>query len=200
MLPTEMLMIKTACRTKGIYELFRGTAWMLALSFLLGGFMLFLKGKLPFFEIYKDSAAMLAGLGALGYAMIRKGICICKERSKSYCCQVSLRTDQGAACIEALIDTGNGLREPVSNRPVAILDEEVWVNMKMWMRPEKYKLIPYHSLGKANGLLEAYEVDSICVRGNGEEKQYEKVIIALYKGKVSGKGRYHMILPPELSI
>ena len=66
------------------------------------------------------------------------------------------------------------------------------------MRPEKFKVIPYHSIGKDNGILEGYEIDTIKVKGNECEKQYDKVIVAVFKGKVSKGGSYQMILPPEL--
>ena len=80
------------------------------------------------------------------------------------------------------------------------MDEEVWNSLKRWMRPEKYKMIPYHSIGKERGLLEGYEIDEIVVKGHTGRKQFEKVIVAVYKGKVSGKGSYQMILPFQLSI
>ena len=61
-------------------------------------------------------------------------------------------------------------------------------------------MIPYHSIGKERGLLEGYEIDEIVVKGHTGRKQFEKVIVAVYKGKVSGKGSYQMILPFQLSI
>ena len=70
----------------------------------------------------------------------------------------------------------------------------------MWMKPEKFKMIPYHSIGKENGMLEGYEVGAMEVKGDTGEKQFDKVIIAIFKGKISQKGGYEMILPPELSI
>ena len=111
-----------------------------------------------------------------------------------------LCTDEGTMEIKALIDTGNGLVDPVSKKPVAILDEEVWSYMQKWKRPEKYKAIPYHSIGKDRGLLEGYMVDFMEVIGKTEKKQYKDVIIAVFEGKVSGRGEYQMILPPGLSV
>ena len=49
-------------------------------------------------------------------------------------------------------------------------------------------------------MLEGYEIDTMEVNGSMGRKQFEKVIIAVFKGKVSRKGSYQMILPPELSI
>ena len=108
--------------------------------------------------------------------------------------------DEGYVEVSALIDTGNGLVEPFSKKPVAILDADKWEGMKKWMKPEKYKVIPYHSIGKDKGIMEGYEIDTMRVKGNDGEKQYDKVVVTVFKGKVSGDGSYQMILPPELSI
>lgn len=80
-----------------------------------------------------------------------------------------LSGDQGKMEVLALVDTGNGLIEPISQKPVAVLDEEVWKRMRMWMKPERFKMIPYHSIGKERGLLEGYEVDALTVQGMGKK-------------------------------
>ena len=102
--------------------------------------------------------------------------------------------------VMALIDTGNGLTEPISKKPVAILEENEWKKLKIWMKPEKYKIIPYHSIGKERGMLEGYEIDALEIKSDAGDKRFDKVIIAIFKGKISQKGSYQMILPPELSI
>lgn len=142
--------------------------------------------------------AALAGLGFAGFALGEKILDACKKRRRNHFCKVKMPGDKGTVEVSALIDTGNGLREPVSHKPVAILEEEAWENLRRWMRPEKFKVIPYHSIGKDNGILEGYEIDTIKVKGNESEKQYDKVIVAVFKGKVSKGGSYQMILPPEL--
>ena len=68
------------------------------------------------------------------------------------------------------------------------------------MKPEKYKIIPYHSIGKDSGVLEGYEIDTMEISTSMGKRQFDKVVIAVFKGKVSRKGSYQMILPPELSI
>ena len=65
---------------------------------------------------------------------------------------------------------------------------------------ERYKLIPYHSIGRKNGMLEGYEVDQVEIWGIEEKKQLEHVIIAVCREELSGTGSYQMILPPELAL
>lgn len=199
MIPVGGLMIKTACRTKGIKELLRAMGYLFTFSFIMGGFIIFLKGKVRTF-VKGDMAVILAGLGFAGYVLCRILAEKWRRKKSSRFCRVVLQGDAGNVEVSALIDTGNGLVEPFSKRPVAILDADKWEGLKKWMKPEKYKIIPYHSIGKDKGVMEAYEVDTMKVKGDDGEKQYDKVIITVFKGKVSGDGSYQMILPPELSI
>lgn len=200
MIPVGMLMIKIACRTKGFKELLRALGYLYILSFLMGGFIIFLKGKSRWLTEHGDGAAVIAGIGFAGFVIGRKLISLYRKRQENHFCQVSIPGDEGTLTIVALIDTGNGLVEPVSQKPVAILDADEWKNLRRWMKPEKYKVIPYHSIGKDSGMLEGYEIDTMEINGSMGKKQFEKVIIAVFKGKVSRKGSYQMILPPELSI
>lgn len=200
MLPVGLIMVKLTYREKRLVENVRILGYLYAFSFLLGGFMLFLKGKLLLTGIYQDSVLLLAGLGFLGYGLCHQGIRNFLKRRKDCFCQVKLEGDKEKLVVDALIDTGNGLVEPVSHKPVAILDEAVWEHMRNLMKPEKYRLIPYHSIGKEQGMLEGYMIDFMEVCSRTKEKRYEDVIIAIAKGKVSAKGSYQMLLPPELSV
>lgn len=200
MVPVGMLMIKIAYRMKGIRELLRALGYLYLLSFLMGGFIIFLKGKIRLLSVHGDSAAAVAGIGFVFFVMIRKLIQGYRKRRGEHFCKVSIPGDEGVVTIEALIDTGNGLVEPVSHRPVAILDADKWDGLRRWMKPEKYKIIPYHSIGKDSGVLEGYEIDTMEISTSMGKRQFDKVVIAVFKGKVSRKGSYQMILPPELSI
>lgn len=199
MLPLGMLMVRIVCRTKGMRELLYGTGYLFTFSFLIGGFMVFLKSRLSFFG-YSGSLLFMTVAGLAGYKLCSIGLKVYARSRKNRFCQVELMGDTGPVRIIALVDTGNGLTEPISKRPVAILEEESWEKLQHWMKPEKFKLIPYHSIGRDNGMLEGYEIGAMEVRTETGRKQYEKVIIAVFRGKISSKGGYQMILPPELSI
>lgn len=162
--------------------------------------MIFLKSEISLFHRQSDSIAAVAGMGFAGFVICRKLICVWEKKKQTHFCRVWIPGDTGRVEVMALIDTGNGLIEPVSRKPVAILEEEEWKKLRIWMKPEKFKIIPYHSIGKANGMMEGYEVDTVEVKGQNGEKRFDKVIIAVFKGKISKKGGYQMILPPELSI
>lgn len=94
----------------------------------------------------------------------------------------------------ALFDTGNALIDPYTGKPVSIVEENE--DIRGWMRdkPQKYRLIPFRSLGKENGLLEGTEVDELIICGKDGQKTERGAVIALYKGKLSGDGSFQMIL------
>lgn len=200
MVPVGMLMVKVTCRTRGLKELLQGVGYLYLISFCMGGIIVFLKGKSRLLSRYGDLAAVIAGMGFAGFVLCRKVIVTWQKKRKNHFCTVNIPGDEGTLIIAALVDTGNGLTDPVSGKPVAILNAEEWKNLKRWMKPEKYKLIPYHSIGRDRGMLEGYEIDVVEVDGAMGKKQFEKVIIAVFQGRVSQKGGYQMILPPELSI
>lgn len=197
MLPITAGMIKLGCGTKGLKELLYGTGYLFAYSFLLGGFMLFLIRRISFFKAHGNSMLMLLLLGYTGYRLCLWGIEKSGKRKQNHFCMVELEGDENKIRVPGLFDTGNGLIEPVSGKPVAILEEEVWQKMKHAKRPEKYKIIPFHSIGKENGILEGYEVENIRIEYETGARELSSVLIAVFKGKLSVKGEYQIILPPQ---
>lgn len=96
--------------------------------------------------------------------------------------------------LKALLDTGNGLREPISGRPVSIIERDVYDNLCHQTIQERYRVIPYHSIGKEHGILQGTEVDELIIWREDEPYVQKKAVIALYEGKLSGNGSYQMIL------
>lgn len=64
--------------------------------------------------------------------------------------------------------------------------------------PEKFRLIPYHSLGKKHGIMQAVEIEKLKVKKEGQELVIEKALLGLYENKVTQSGAYQMILHPAL--
>lgn len=197
MIPTAALMIKTGCGTKGAKELLYGMGYLFTYSFFLGGFILFLTGRAPFLKGKRSSLTVILIAGYLGFTLCRLYMKKYEKEKKNHFCKVHLSGDKGEIEVYGLIDTGNGLKDPVSGREVAILEEKVWQDMQRCKRAEKFKLIPFHSIGKENGILEGYEVDKIQIEEKTGSRELVNVIIAVFKGNISAKGDYQMILPPQ---
>ena len=91
----------------------------------------------------------------------------------------------------ALMDTGNKLYDPFYHKPVILVDEKMIGEMVTYckeMCPEKLHFIPFHSVGRENGLLEGITFDYVNIRWQNKQMKFKDVIAAstkesLYKGK-----------------
>jgi sigma-E processing peptidase SpoIIGA len=100
--------------------------------------------------------------------------------------------------VRALLDTGNFLVEPLSGKPVSVVEEIETV--KKWIReyPQKYKVIPYRSIGNEHGIMEGIVVDELIIHKKNEQVVKKETVVALYKGKLSKEGKFQMILNHSL--
>ena len=91
----------------------------------------------------------------------------------------------------ALMDTGNKLYDPFYHKPVILVDEKLISEMLSYCKeshPEKLHYIPFHSVGKENGLLEGITLDYVSIKWQSKHMRFREVIAAvskenLYKGK-----------------
>ena len=117
----------------------------------------------------------------------------------------------------AMIDTGNMLKEPITNTPVIILEhtllydiipkdilnniDEILVgnfnNIGEEIK-EKYmsklKFIPFSSIGKTNGMLLGIKADKLKIENEEETKEIEKIILAIYNKSLTKRGEYRALL------
>ncbi|MBQ9929556.1 MAG: sigma-E processing peptidase SpoIIGA [Oscillospiraceae bacterium] len=145
----------------------RGTVFVL-LCMALGGIALGLGG---------DSSVVLpaaVAVCALCLLLFRGGV------AKEY---VTVKLTYGGVCREltALKDTGNTLSDPITGQPVLVVGADV-AQQLLGLTPAQLlspietmaqnkipglRLIPYRSVGNANGMMLAVRMDRVCV-GNRE--------------------------------
>ena len=121
-----------------------------------------------------------------------------KKRKSTLIYNVTLWGYGNEITISALADTGNSLREPVSGKPVSVIEEDVLNQLNGVKIPERFKVIPYHSIGKDNGMMDGYEIPEIVIEDGKGNIRWQKVIVGISKNKVSANGKYQMILHPDL--
>ncbi len=108
------------------------------------------------------------------------------------------KPSKGGVSIEALIDTGNSLIEPISGKPAAVLDKAVFEQIYGERKPSVFRVIPYHSVGRKNGVLPGYKLEHIVVETEENTKEYKEVYIGVGEEVLSQGSTYKMILNPRM--
>ena len=123
------------------------------------------------------------------------------------CVKLKITYRKKSIYLNALTDTGNHLRDPFSGKRVVIAEEKILKNLleetdflkicseECQNLPLGFRLIPFSSIGKQNGLLPAFLPDEILV--NGEKKG--DLVVAVFKGSLSRTGDYNALISPEES-
>lgn len=179
-------------KSKQYFVKILGTCYLSAI--LLGGILLGIE------NIFRKKNLSLSFLGILVVALVW-GIEITYQKwnQKKEFYEVEIYFSPKDRCVvTAFVDSGNGLIEPISKMPVSVLDAEVANQYRNWLKVENYRIVPFHSIGKDKGIMEAYFVDKMEIKREGENIVVQKPMIAITKDAVSVNGKYQMILHPEM--
>ena len=136
--------------------------------------------------------------------------------------QLYISFDRKIIGLYALVDTGNALHDPITNMPVVvvefealkeILPEEIRsifekageddlnsvstaISQSAWFT--RFRLIPFTSLGRENGMLIGFKPDYIEIDNENEKKDVSDVVIGIYNRSLSKNEKYKALLSPEL--
>lgn len=135
---------------------------------------------------------------------------------------IILRFGKQAFPTYALVDTGNNLKDPLTQKPVMIVEydllgpilpEEVRRLFETDGEPDAQKiaailgqtslasrvrLIPFSSIGKPQGLLLGLRPDEVVVVHDRRPIKIRGVIIGVYRKKLSPSGEYRALLHPQI--
>lgn len=161
-------------------------------SFLLGGIM-------EVFRQYVKVGSLFLVIAIVGYYIVL-GIwkfITCVQKWNQCHCNVKLVHGEKQYQIKALIDTGNGLCEPISGKPVSIVDRETAKKLLGEINIKDIRYVPYKSIGKSNGVLPAIQIDKMCIC---HETGFwiENPLIAISEEEISKGKEYEIILNPNL--
>ncbi len=138
--------------------------------------------------------ALLLG-GAVCFLVIRR---LLYRNPQSYECKVVLQNGKAKVKINALVDTGNSLIEPISGSPVAVLDKSVFESLFLGDKPGGFRVIPYHSIDKKAGLLPGYLIPEMQIEWKGFCREYHNVYVGIRQEHMWLGENYKMIINPEM--
>lgn len=182
-------------RVRGFSQWWKVLEKMAAATLLLGGSLLMLRRLLPFVFQMSGMIGVLVP-GAVGCMFISERIRRSREKEKD--CYVIVAKDKERVRIRALMDTGNLLREPISQKPVAVVDEPTLMLLFDGKLPEGYRIIPYQSVGKRKGVLKGYYLKQLVVEWDGIIGNYSGVYVATGEEFCGKAGGYQVILSPDI--
>lgn len=133
---------------------------------------------------------------------------------------VSVVIDGQAIRFTGLLDTGNGLTDPLTRLPVAVVEWEVLTPILPEALTQSYleqrdptldlgnsdmdeqwqarlRIVPYRGVGGSMGMLLAFRPVEFVIEQKEQRITVEKVLIALNPKPLSSDKTYQAILPPE---
>ena len=175
-------MLPVAFSVRGLRSLLKLLEKMLVYSFCMGGALIFLLRSFPVREGALTGIFGVLGLGGIFFLFL--GRFPWESRTESGFCRATLVKGEKKVTVSALIDSGNGLVEPISGKPVCVVDEEVF--RSLWESGgQLYRAIPYHSIGKRKGILEGYLLPELCVEIDGVRKLFHDIYVAVSPETIS---------------
>lgn len=174
-----------------------------------------------FLGTYPLKTVLLAAIVAFIIIIAAFAIVKTKFSKKDMFCEVEVELNNKKIKTRAMIDTGNLLKEPITNTPVIVLEhtllyecvpKEILDNLESILGGElvkipeeirseyisKLKLIPFASLGKQNGMLVGIKADSLKIIQDEQEKESKNVIIGIYNKSLTKRGEYRALIGIDL--
>lgn len=191
-----LLMIKIAFRPCSMAGYKKILEMLMGYSLLVGGAIYILMHYVEGMAARSPGIAFIMGMGGVIYMFCS----YLQERRKTRqeLCTVILYSGGNGVKVKALWDTGNGLVEPISGKPVSVVNRSVLEQLWPEGLPELFRIIPYHSVGRKKGVMRGYLVEGMMVEQDGISGGYKGVYVAAGEQEVSGKGKYEMILNPMI--
>ena len=79
--------------------------------------------------------------------------------------------------MEALVDTGNSLYEPISGRPVCVMDSGPAA--EFWPEDAPCRIVPYQSVGAERGVMRAYRLKELQIEMEGLRLIRKDIYVAI---------------------
>ncbi len=197
---------------------------IIGISFNFSDISKFLFKKLNIIEIFKSKYVFIGLL--IGILASYKIFTYYHERSlkEKYIANVTIVYREKEINVRALIDTGNSLVEPFTNKPVFVVEfEEIKeilpIKLNEMFLKEKIgndllfledvlmdlkddiplRLIPFRSIGNSSGLLLGFKPDYLRISLNSEKEILEKnIIVGIYNGELNNDLEYKGLLHYEI--
>lgn len=167
---------------------------------------------------YPLKIALLGGIVGFTISVIAFKIVKYKLSKKDMFCEITIFIEEKSIKAKAMIDTGNMLKDPITRMPVIVVEKDILYeiipckildNLEKIIGGEianeiyeeevityisKFRVIPFTSLGKQNGLLLGIKASKVIIDTEFNEEEVKNVIIGIYNNKLSKKDKYNALI------
>lgn len=175
------------------------TLLIMGINVVFSGAMDFIQDQVQMAMPHATNMIEIIGISYISYWLLQRIWKWRRQKKESppiY--HIILESNGIKAEVDALLDTGNGLIDPLSGNPVSIVDVKVVEGWKPFETQPGFRMIPYHSVGKQHGILPGFLIEKMEIYGELEEVKRKQVMICIYEGDVCQSNQYQMILHPKL--
>ena len=223
----SIIIVYIAVNPKNLKKLLKFTLIFYLTSFVFGGAAFALIYVVKPQELLKNNGLVLNAKSLrvifisaiIAFIVIIIGFRIVKNKisAKDMYCDIEIKINNKKIKTKAMIDTGNFLKEPITNTPVIVVEHTLlyecipkeilnhiedilggdFSEIPDNIRKEyisKLKVIPFSSLGKQNGMLLGIKPEGVIIKNEEEEKENNNVIIGIYNKSLTKRGEYRALL------
>ncbi len=171
---------------------------------------------------YPLKIALLGGIVGFTITVIAFKSVKYRLRKNDMFCEISIFFGEKSTTAKAMLDTGNMLKDPITRMPVIVVEKDILYKIipyKILDNLEKiiggddlseiyeqesieyiskFRVIPFTSLGKQNGLLLGFKASKVITYIDANEEELKNVIIGIYDKKLSKKDKYNALLGLEI--
>ncbi len=147
-------MLKVAFASVGWKGLLRLGEKLAIYAFTIGGVLLFLFRRLSG-RTQTVLWVIVAG-GVLCLVLLRSRLEFLRQNAYLV---GTMKNGKTQVQVNAFVDSGNSLVEPISGKPVCVVDRELY--HLLCDEEDGFRVIPYHSIGKQNGIMHACQIEEL---------------------------------------
>lgn len=222
----SIIMVYVAFNPKNAKVLLKQILIFYLVSFIFGGctfaLIYFIKPENVkmkngvFVGVYPLKVGLIAGAIAFVTTQIAFKINKSKLNNKNTFFNIQLYYKDQSITVKALLDSGNMLKDPISQAPVIIVERESLSKIipekvldyigniiggdekenKQDIQEylSKIRMVPFMSLGKENGMLVGIRLDKIKIETEDIDIQKENVIAGIYEKRLTKDNKYNALI------
>ena len=224
----SIIMVYLAFNPKSIKQLLKELVFFYLISFVFGGcafaLLYFVKPQNilirngTYVGTYPLKIAILGGIVGFTITVIALKLIKSRISKKDIFCNIDIYFGKNNIKTIAILDTGNMLKDPITQMPVIIVEKEILKEIlpdiilnnlgkiiggdvpKQVFEDEnleyitKFRVIPFSSIGKQNGMLLGFKADKLIISRDENVQTIKNVIIGIYEYRLSKKNEYSALI------